>query len=65
MLFISVIQSVKGAQFSNIACSLFLSGDIPALSAPATAAVTFPIASMYASLKCHKIDFNIVALILI
>ena len=52
VLFISLIQSVNGAQFLNI--TFLLLSPAP----PATDIV--PLTSIYASLYSHKIDFNIV-----
>ena len=50
MLFISVIQSVNGAEFLDTTCLLFLSDYIAAVSAPYSIRVLVSLASMYASL---------------
>ena len=50
MLFISVIQPVKGAQFLNITCLFFLSAAHAASSASASITVMIPLGSTIASL---------------
>ena len=49
-LFISVMSSVNGPQLLSIACLLFLSVALAALSAPAPATVMFPLRSINALL---------------
>ena len=47
MLFISVIQSVNGAQTLNVACLLFLSPCLACAVAPAQTTVMVPLTSMH------------------
>ena len=57
LLFISLMQLVNGAQLLNITLSLVLFAAAPAAAVLLT--VLFPLASIYASLQSHKLDFNI------
>ena len=55
VLFISLLQSVNGAQFLNTIFLLILFG-----LSPACAAIDIvPLASIYASLQSHRLDLNI------
>ena len=63
VLFILLIQIVNGAQFLNIAFLLVLFALASAAAVLLT--VIFPLTSIYASLKSHKLDLSIAALNLI
>ena len=59
VLFISVMQLIRGAQSLNNVCLFILSICLPASVASAPTTVMFPLTSIYASLQSYKPEFSI------